>query len=118
LFGGGDIISTHMQNLHHFTLVLSLICISWRYGDSEAIFHITIISVDREWALTCQKFLHIVLIIDQFCCITKNSQTGKGPTPTRLTIAGLFFFATPREIPSLQGVMLFKTFIVGEGDLI
>ena len=95
MFGGGDIISTHMQNLRYFTLVLSLICISWRYGDSGAIFRITIISVDREWALTRQKFLHIVLIIDQFCCITKNSQTGKGPTPIRLTIAGLFFLQRP-----------------------
>jgi hypothetical protein len=64
-------------------------------GDSEAIFRITIISVDREWALTCQKFLHIVLIIDQFCCVTKNSQTGKGSSPHDLTIAALFFLATP-----------------------
>jgi hypothetical protein len=80
LFGGGDIISTHMQkNLHHFTLVLSLICISWRYGDSEAIFHITIISVDREWALTCQKFLHIVLNYRSILLHNKEQPDREGP---------------------------------------
>jgi hypothetical protein len=48
----------------------------------------------------------------------KEQPDREGFEPHDLTIAVLFFLAAPGQIPSLWGVMLFKTFIVGEGDLI
>jgi hypothetical protein len=39
--------------------------------------------------------INVFVIIDQFCCITKNSQTQEGLEPHDLTIAALFFLTTP-----------------------